>query len=240
MSGAGAGDAVALVLARGGSRRVPRKNVRPFLGVPAVARPIGSARRSGLFSRIVVSTDDPEITAVAREAGASVPFRRSAALADDHATTAEVVLDAVDHLDRLGQPVTGPLCVLYGTSVFARPQDLVESHRSFVEAPCDVLFSAAAFPAPVQRAWRRGDDGTAEMVWPEHRSTRSQDLEPRFHDLGQFYWSRPSYWRDHSPDRRPRARMHVLPSWRAVDIDTEEDWVRAEALLRSLGDDAAG
>ena len=219
------GGAVAILPARGGSKRIPRKNIRPFRGLPALGWPLAAARDSGLFDRLVVSTDDDEIAAVARDLGAEVPFRRPAALADDHSGTTEVIRDAVQRL-QLAPEV--PVCCIYPTALFLRPEDLAEG-RARLMAGADWVLSLGAYATPIDRAWRRSGDRMVPRD-PAMMPRRSQDLEPAFFDAGQFYWARAATWLDPAARLWDGAAGVVLPPDRAVDIDTPEDWARAERL----------
>ena len=221
---------LALIPARGGSKRIPRKNVRPFAGRPMIGHAIAAAQASGVCDRIVVSTDDDEIADVARACGAEVPFRRPAPLADDHAGTGAVIAHAIA---ALGCADTDPVCCLYPGVPLLDPSDLRRGLERLQAGGCDFVFPVLAFPSPVQRALRRDVEGRMRALQPEHLHTRTQDLEPAFHDAGQFYWGWPEAWR---AGRSPHAGgvSVVLPSWRAVDIDTPDDWLRAEALYAAL------
>lgn len=231
------GATVAIIPARGGSKRIPDKNIRPFLGVPLIARTIRSLRATGLFDRIVVSTDDDEIGRIAEEAGGDVPFRRPAELADDHAPTRPVITHAIEHL-RASEPTT-PIqwvCTVLATAVFITGDDLGAALDLLRDEQADIVFATTTFEYPIQRALRRLPDGSSEMIWPEHRYTRSQDLEETYHDAGQFYWGEPEAWLG-DPDRPLRRLMYVMPRWRTLDIDTEEDWQMAEAMVRAYEHD---
>ena len=219
-----------LIPARGGSKRIPRKNLRPFAGRPMIEWPLAAARASGLFDAILVSTDDAAIADLARTNGAGV-IDRPAALADDHATTRAVVLHALDTLEAEGR-LPDALCCLYATAPFVRAEDLAAA-RALLDG-ADFAVPVARYPFPIERAVRIRD-GRLAMDRPEHLSTRSQDLEESFHDAGQFYWGTPSAWRGDAPIFGPRTAPLVLPAWRVQDIDTEEDWTRAEAMFRALG-----
>lgn len=224
---------VALIPARGGSKRIPRKNLKPFCGQPMIAWPIAAARQAGCFDRILVSTDDDEIAAVATGLGAEVPFRRPAALADNHATTGAVMAHAAQWL-REHAPATANLCCIYATAPFLQPEDLVQGLRMLQDRQCDYVFSAARYAFPIQRALRITASGAVEMFHPEHRLTRSQDLEPAYHDAGQFYWGRIDAWLQQRPVFSAASAALVLPSHRVQDIDTPEDWERAEVMFQVL------
>jgi N-acylneuraminate cytidylyltransferase len=224
---------VAVIPARGGSRRIPRKNVRPFAGKPMIAHSIVAAQQSGCFEAIVVSTDDDEIAAVAAEYGAEVPFRRPAALADDHTGTTAVVQHALRELADLGWYVSYACCI-YATAPLLTADALREGFQQLRQSGLSYAFSVAAFTAPIQRALRILDSGVVEPIWPENVSKRSQDLEQAYHDAGQFYWGTAAAWAAAEEVHSPRSVPVVLPSYRVQDIDTEEDWARAEHLFAIL------
>ena len=231
MSQAPARTAVAVIPARGGSQRIPRKNIKPFGGRPMIAWSIEAALASGLFERVVVSTDDAEIAEVARACGAEVPFMRPAALADHHTATRPVVLHALRTLgvDAQRHPYT---CWLTATAPFVTAADLRRGLQTLVESGADFALSVARFSFPIQRALRLNAAGRIEMLYPEHRTTRSQDLEPAYHDAGQFYWGRTEAVLADRPTLSPLAVPVPLPTHRVQDIDTPEDWERAERLFR--------
>mgnify|MGYP003375708048 FL=1 len=219
-----------VIPARGGSKRIPRKNIRPFHGRPIIGWSIEVARDSGLFGRIVVSTDDPEIAEIASAAGAEVPFVRPADLATDQAATVPVIAQAVAAL--AVAPDT-PVCCLYATAPFLRADDLAEGLR-LLQTGASYAMAVTRFDYPIQRALRRGADGAVAMMDPALMQVRSQDLEPAWHDAGQFYWARAATWAAEVPVFGPGAHGVALPSHRVVDIDTEDDWTRAEALFTVL------
>jgi pseudaminic acid cytidylyltransferase len=224
---------IAVLPARGGSKRIPRKNVRPFCGRPMIAWPIDAARGSGLFDHIVVSTDDPEIAEVARGVGVEVPFMRPAELADDHAGTIPVIAHAVGWAKGQGWPLEA-VCCIYPTAPLISPGDLAKGLRLLDEGTHDFVLTATDYASPIFRAFRESDDGGLEMVFPEHFESRSQDLPRSLHDAAQFYWGRPDAWLSAKTLFGPRSAPLLIPRWRVQDIDTPEDWVRAEALFRSL------
>lgn len=221
--------AVCVIPARGGSKRIPRKNVALFHGRPMIGWPIAAARASGLFSRIVVSTDDSQIAEVARAEGAEVPFLRPAALADDFTPTVPVIAHAVDALALLSDEA---VCCLYATAPMVRAEDLIAGHALLGDQ--GYVISITSFPFPIQRALRRDAQGGVQMMQPEHMLTRSQDLEEAWHDAGQFYWARAATWAAGKPAFGPGAKGLPLPRHRVQDIDTPEDWTRAEALFAAM------
>jgi N-acylneuraminate cytidylyltransferase len=226
-------EAIAIIPARGGSKRIPRKNIKPFLGVPLLARTIGILREAEVFQRIVVSTDDDEIAAVAQAAGGEAPFRRPPDLANDHAATLPVIEHAVRTLAQVGVEASFVCCV-YPAAVLARAADLSRALAMLRAEPINYVFTATAFSYPIQRALRKTANGGAEMFWPEHRQTRSQDLEPAYHDAGQYYFGRSEAWLEQRPLFARGSRLLVIPHYRAQDIDTPEDWERAELIFEAL------
>ena len=224
---------IALIPARGGSKRLPRKNIRPFCGRPMIAWSIDAARSAGCFDRILVSTDDEEIASVARDHGAEVPFLRPPHLADDQATTQAVVLHALQWCELQGL-VPKAVCCLYATAPFVQPADLVAAGQLLEQAPTgSFVFAATSFPFPVQRAIRINAAGCSAMFQPENFNARSQDLEEAFHDAGQFYWALPETW-ESCVNIFENGLPIIVPRWRVQDIDTEEDWKYAELLFQLL------
>ena len=222
---------LAVIPARGGSTRVPGKNIRPLLGIPALARVIALCQASGVIDRIVVSTDDPSIAQVARDAGAEVPFLRPAELADDHTGVLPVIQHAVRALELADS--TAVACV-YATAVTIDPADIAQARARLEEgAGSAFLISVTEFDAPIQRALVMTSDGAVSFLDPATTQTRSQDLPARWHDAGQFIWSRARTWLD-AASVWDSAIGYPIPHWRVVDIDTEADWRRAEATLAML------
>ena len=221
--------AVAIIPARGGSKRIPRKNIKPFAGQPAIGWPIAAARASGLFDRIVVTTDDPEIAKTAQALGAEAPFLRDPALSDDYTGTTEVIRDAVA---RLGLPAETPVCCIYATALLLSHEALQEGAAHLQDGATWVL-SVGRYATPIERAYRLRD-GELRPDRPEAMPMRSQDLEPAYFDVGQFYWARAKTWAD--PAARVwdgAAGVEIAPE-RAVDIDTPDDWARAEQMFAAL------
>jgi pseudaminic acid cytidylyltransferase len=229
---------VAIIPARGGSKRIPGKNIRPFCGKPMIAWSIQAARESGCIDRIVVSTDSTEVARVAADCGAEVPFLRPPQLADDHTGTLPVIAHAVRWLLQAGEQL-GSTCCLYATSPFLQAQDLREGLRALETTDCDYAFSVAGYGSPIERAIRITPAGRVAMFQPQHMQTRSQDLEPAYHDAGQFYWGRVDAWLHGRPIFSPGSVPVVLPRHRVQDIDTPEDWQRAELMFRALQQQSA-
>jgi N-acylneuraminate cytidylyltransferase len=222
--------AIAIIPARGGSKRIPRKNIKRFCGVPLLARTIDLLHSTSLFSRIIVSTDDVEIADVARTAGAEVPFMRDASLADDHTGTIPVIRDAVVTLTGEGETATA-ICCVYPAAVLATDAAWRECAILAATGDHDYVFPVTAYRYPIQRALRLRADNTCEMLWPENFARRSQDLEPVFHDAGQFYLGTRQAWLEGRPIFGPRSRAFPVPHTTVQDIDTPEDWERAETIF---------
>jgi pseudaminic acid cytidylyltransferase len=228
---------VAIIPARGGSKRVPRKNVSDFCGKPMIAWSIEAALASDCFDRVVVSTDDDEISAVARSLGAELPFVRPAALSDDHAGILPVMAHAVRWLQRRNR-VTGRrfdrACCIFATAPFMQPEDL-RTGLSVLEAQyVDYAFTVTSYAYPIQRAVRLTARGRIEMMQPDGFDARSQDFEEAYHDAGQFYWGTADAWLEQRPLFGGGAAPVILPRHRVHDIDTPEDWTRAELIFKAL------
>ncbi|MDZ4363646.1 pseudaminic acid cytidylyltransferase [Brevundimonas sp.] len=218
---------LAVIPARGGSKRIPRKNIRDFAGRPIIGWSIATALDSGLFDTVMVSTDDAEIAALAEVGGASVPFLRSAATSDDHATLVQVMAEVIAAYADQGRAFDAVCCIL-PTAPLLTAARLIQGAEMFASGGFDSVFALVAFAAPVQRALRRDADGMASMLQPEHYASRSQDLEPAYHDAGQFYWASVETWLSGAPVFSGRAGTIVLDPMEAQDIDTEADWQLAE------------
>ena len=220
---------IAVIPARGGSKRIPRKNIKDFCGKPMIAWSIEAAKTSGLFDRIIVSTDDDAIAEVAKRWGAEVPFMRPIELANDYAGTTEVIAHATQwFLDR-GLEVTA-VCCIYATAPFVQAADLKRGLEALESGDWAYAFTVTEYAAPIFRSFKQTAEGGIEMFFPEHFSTRSQDLPTALHDAGQFYWGRPAAWIEGKRIFDRHSTPVVIPRWRVQDIDTQEDWVRAEIL----------
>jgi len=222
---------ICVIPARGGSKRIPRKNVRLFCGKPMIAWSIQAAVASGCFDRIVVSTDDDAIAEVAQTYGAEAPFRRGAALSDDYTPTVPVIADAVEQLNIGGQTA---VCCLYATAPFVTEHDLQAGHGLLMETDASFVLAVTTYSFPIQRALRRDSSGGVEMFDPAQMQTRSQDLEEAWHDAGQFYWGQAHSWKTAKGIFEADAQGLALPRHRVQDIDTEEDWQRAECMMQAF------
>jgi N-acylneuraminate cytidylyltransferase len=224
---------LAVIPARGGSKRIPRKNIKPFCGKPMIAWSIEAALASGCFDRIIVSTDDAEIADVARTHGAEVPFMRPPELSDDHTGTIPVVAHAVGWMGQQIVPMEFACC-LYATAPFVQAQDLRQGLDVLQRTGAQYAFTVTNFAAPVQRSFRIIGQQRIEMFNPAQFNIRSQDLEEAYHDAGQFYWGRTEAWLAATPLFSRASAPIVLPRYRVQDIDTQDDWIRAELMFEIL------
>ena len=223
-------NSVAIIPARGGSKRIPRKNLLPFDGVPMIVRSIRTALDSGLFEQVVVSTDDAEIAELALAHGAQVPFLRPAELADDFTGTAAVIVHALQQL-----PAFDYACCVYATAPLLQARFLRQGFELLQQHPDKAFaFSVCSFGFPVQRALTLDGQGALTALYPEFRNTRSQDLPEAFQDAGQFYWGRREAWLRGDVLYSPASLPVLLPRHLVQDIDTPQDWKRAEYLYAAL------
>lgn len=226
---------VAIIPARGGSKRIPRKNIKDFCGKPMIAWSIEAAIKSGCFDRVIVSTDDEEIGQVALAYGAEVPFSRPVSLSDDHCATVPVIQHAVRWLLHNNEKAVN-ICCIYATAPFVQVGDLRKGYAALIKEGCDYAFSVTSFPFPIQRALYQTKNKRVAMFEPENANVRSQDLTEAYHDAGQFYWGTSDAWLNGKKIFDEGAVPIVLPRHRVQDIDTHEDWVRAELLFKVMLD----
>lgn len=224
---------VCVIPARGGSKRIPRKNTKLFAGKPIIEYSIEAALNSECFDKVIVSTDDKEIANISTAAGADVPFERPAKLADDFSGTSAVVAHAIEWFR---ENVKAPeyVCCLYATAPFVRAEDIKSGQLVLHETESDFAFSVTSYSFPIQRAVRITENNRVEMFSPEHLKSRSQDLEEAYHDAGQFYWGKASAWMSERPIFSHEASPVIIPRYRVQDIDTAEDWQRAELMYKVL------
>lgn len=222
---------IAIIPARGGSKRIPRKNIREFCGKPMIAWSIDAAWRSECFDHVIVSTDDDEIAEISRVCGAEVPFIRPADLSDDHTPTIPVIAHALRWLARHGT-VAELACCIYATAPLIQPKDIERGLETLKQSGAEYAFSVTTFASPIQRAIRITDENRIEMFNPEHFETRSQDLEEAYHDAGQFYWGRCDAWLKHKALFTCESAPVKVERERVQDIDSLEDWKQAESLFR--------
>lgn len=224
---------ICVIPARGGSKRIPRKNIREFAGKPMIAHSIAAAADSRVFDEIIVSTDDDEIAQVALEWGATVPFLRPSRLASDYAGTTEVVAHATKWALEQGYNLDA-VCCLYATAPFVRSGEIASALDLLVDSGWDYVFTATEFPSPIFRSFTVCADGGVEMVFPDKYTSRSQDLPVALHDAAQFYWGRTAAWLQEKPLFTPIGHAYCIPRWRVQDIDTEDDWSRAELIWQVM------
>ncbi|KAF3980841.1 MAG: pseudaminic acid cytidylyltransferase [Methylococcales symbiont of Hymedesmia sp. n. MRB-2018] len=227
-----------VIPARGGSKRIPRKNIKDFNGSPIIAYSIGVALKSNCFDRIIVSTDDQEIAEVAKSYGAEVPFIRPKALADDYAGTLPVIKQAIEWFDNNDER-PNEVCCLYATAPLTRAEALQKAYQQMKNTGAEYCFTVTSFPFPIQRAIKITANNRVEMFQIEQLDQRSQDLEEAFHDAGQFYWGTSEAFREMKPVFSELASPYPLPRHLVQDIDTPEDWVRAEIMAQVLNKEGA-
>jgi len=224
---------ICVIPARGGSKRIPKKNIRDFCGKPIAAYSIEAAIASKCFDKVVVSTDDQEIADVAIEYGAEVPFMRPSELSDDFTGTNDVIKHAIKWYEDKGS-VVSYICCLYATAPFVNEVYLNEAYEKLVSSKKSYAFSVTSFPFPIQRAIRINKGDEVEAIWPENIFKRSQDLEEAYHDAGQFYWGTNKAFCNNEVIFSSSSVAVLLPRHLVQDIDTLEDWYRAELMYQSM------
>lgn len=217
---------VAIITARGGSKRIPRKNIKLFNGKPIIAYSIEAALHSGLFNEVMVSTDDNEIVQLAKEYGASVPFLRSAQTSDDYATTADVLKEVLQNFQQQGKKFEYACCI-YPTAPFVTSQKLIEAFKKLEGINADCVLPVTRFSFPIWRSFKM-ENGKVSYNWPEFAPKRSQDLPPSFHDCGQFYFFKTSIFLETGKLITENTIGIEMPESEVQDIDNEEDWKIAE------------
>jgi len=220
---------IAVIPARGGSKRIPRKNILEFYGKPMLSYSVECAISSGLFDKVIVSTDDQEIAEVAKKYGAEAPFLRPPEISNDFAGTAEVIEHAIKWFMNNGVDPS-LVCCIYATAPFIQIEDLKKGLDKIETGDWQYVFSATTFAFPIFRSFKQNDDGGVEMFYPEHFKARSQDLPEAYHDAGQFYWGKTQAWLDNLKFFDKTSTTVNIPRWRVQDIDTLEDWKRAEIM----------
>jgi len=224
--------AIAIIPARGGSKRIPKKNIKKFFGKPLIAYSIEIALASNLFEKVIVSTDDEKIAKIAKEYGAEVPFIRPPKLSDDFASTQDVINHAISYLEKQGERYEY-ICTIYATAPLLQKEYLIQGYKKLKSSDAINSFSVTSMPFPIQRTFKLNDEGRCKMFTPQYYNSRSQDLEEAYQDAGQFYWSKIGqksndifFGKDSIPI--------ILPRYLVQDIDTIEDWQRAEIMYRVL------
>ncbi|MBF8748650.1 pseudaminic acid cytidylyltransferase [Pseudomonas monteilii] len=224
---------LAVIPARGGSKRIPRKNIKDFCGKPMIAWSIQAALASGCFDKVIVSTEDEEIAAVAKRWGAEIPFKRPLELSDDFTGTIPVVKHAVEMLLADGESYE-EVCCIYATAPFIDSNEIARGQKLLSETTASYAFSVTSFPFPIQRAIKIETTGRVSMFEPDKFHTRSQDLEEAYHDAGQFYWGRTKAWLDSKSLFTNDSIAVLLKRHLVQDIDTPEDWERAEWMFKAM------
>ena len=223
---------IAIIPARGGSKRIPLKNIKDFNGKPIIAYSIEKAIESGLFDKVVVSTDNEKIAKVAEDFGAEIPFLRPLEISDDFTNINKVISHALNNIDTDNYNFA---CCIFATSPLLVIEDLKESYDLILKNEHKFVFSATEFPHPIQRGFKKNTSGKGlEMLFPEHYNTRSQDFPEWMHDAGQFYWGDIDSWLEEDMNFDENSFAYRLPRWRVQDIDTLDDWKRAELIFKVL------
>lgn len=226
------GKAIAVIPARGGSKRIPRKNIKDFYGKPLISYSIEVALKSKLFDKVIVTTDDEEIAMIAKKYGAEVPFLRPKALSDDFAGTQDVINHAIEYLKEKNE-FFDYVCTVYATAPLLQKQYLIEGFEKLQDSDAVNAFSATSMPFPIQRTFKINTNERCEMFTPEHFKTRSQDLEEAYQDAGQFYWKKLDKKSNEIIFGKDSIPI-ILPRYLVQDIDTVEDWERAEIMYKVL------
>jgi pseudaminic acid cytidylyltransferase len=224
---------IAVIPARGGSKRIPLKNIKKFIDKPIIAWSIKAALDSECFDKVIVSTDNKEIANVSRYYGAEVPFIRPNELSDDFIGTTPVMQHATQWLIQEGISVEF-LCCIYATAPFLDPSWIADAWDKIFNSKSNYVFSVTSYPFPIQRALKIKDNGSINMLNNDFSTSRSQDLEDYWHDAGQFYWGKKDAWLDQKPILNKNSMPYILPRYRVQDIDTEEDWIQAEIMMKVL------
>lgn len=225
-------DAIAIIPARGGSKRIPKKNIKNFYGKPLIAYSIEVALAANLFKKVIVTTDDEQIAKIAKQYGAEIPFLRPKELSDDFTGTQDVINHAIDFLKSKGESYKY-ICTIYATAPLLQKEYLIQGYEKLKNSDAVNAFSATTMPFPIQRTFKITENDRCEMFMPEHYMTRSQDLEAAYQDAGQFYWTR--------TDKKSNKIMFgkdsmpiIIPRYLVQDIDTLEDWKRAEIMYKVI------
>lgn len=222
---------LAVIPARGGSKRIPGKNIRPFLGKPLISYSIEAAKRTELFDRIIVSTDSEQIAETAREYGAEAPFMRPAEIADDFTPTQNVLSHAINFISE--KTPVDYMCCIYATAPLISPKYIKQGYSMLLEKDANTVFSVTTFPHPIFRAYKINPDGFVQMIWPEHGLTRSNDLPETYHDAGQIYWIKGDNFIKTGKMISKKTIPLILPRYLVQDIDTQEDWETAELMYEN-------
>ena len=225
-----------IIPARGGSKRIPRKNIKEFHGHPIIAYSINAAIASQCFDKIIVSTDDQEIADISIKYGAEVPYLREAELSNDSIHVLPVLKDGIEFFENKRE-FPKEVCCIFATAPFIRPDDIAKAYQQLRNLNLGYCFSATSFSSPIQRAFKINKGHRIKMFYPEFFNQHSQDLEESFHDAGQFYWGKVDFFKQQRPIISEAASAFLLPRYLVQDIDTQEDWKRAEIMYKVLQED---
>jgi pseudaminic acid cytidylyltransferase len=226
---------ICVIPARGGSKRIPKKNIKTFFGKPMIQWSIEAAQQSNIFDQIIVSTDDEVIADISKDLGVLVPFKRSKELSDDYTNTTDVIADAANWAK--GADLDAEIvCCLYATAPFVRAADLIAAHEVISGSDWEYVFSVAEYSSPIFRSFRQSKNQGVEMFFPQHFESRSQDLPQALFDAGMFYMGKSEAWIQGLRIFENHSFPLKIPSWRVQDIDTPEDWVRAEQMAKYIYD----
>ncbi|MDA7733963.1 pseudaminic acid cytidylyltransferase [Candidatus Pelagibacter sp.] len=224
-----------VIPARGGSKRIPKKNIKFFCGKPIILWSIEEAIKSKCFEKIIVSTDDEEIANLVKSHGIDVPFMRPKELSDDYTETIPVIAHAIRHQIKHNQSPS-KVCCIYAAAPFIRANDLKLCFEKLDNCGAEFTFPATSYAYPIQRSFRINKNQRAEMFQPKHSNSRSQDLEEAYHDAGQFYWGKVNAWLENNSIINENASPILLPRYRVQDIDTPEDWQKAEIMFKAINE----
>ena len=225
-------NCICIIPARGGSKRIKRKNIKEFSGKPMIYWSIDAAKKANIFDRIVVSTDCKDIADIALQGGAEIPFIRDKELADDYVGTKEVIQDAIKRIE-IGGNVYQTICCLYATAPFTESEDLEQAVMRSRENKGYMIYPVTTFDYPIQRAIKIERNGCGTPIKDKYNEVRSQDLEQRYHDVGQFYCADRRRWQEQTP-MNMKTKPIIIPRWRTQDIDTPDDWYRAELMKQVI------
>ena len=223
-----------IIPARGGSKRITRKNIKDFCGKPIIAYSIETAISSGLFDEVMVSTDDIEIAEIAKQYGAKVPFMRSKKASDDHATTADVLLEVLEKYEIEFSKNFKHLCCMYACAPLIQQEAFQRAHQKIISEDLDTVFPITEYSTPIKRALRIDKDKRASFIFKENEQVRSQDLETTYFDVGQFYWLNTARFIKNKKIASANTKCIILPSIQTQDIDNEQDWKMAELKYQLL------